>query len=49
MIFPGIALLDPYWSRQMPLLNPQDYLPLLLGPKSSKASKAFKLLTIHEL
>lgn len=23
-----IALLDPYWSRQMPLLNPQDYLPL---------------------
>lgn len=24
----GIALLDPYWSRKMPLLNQQEYLQL---------------------
>ena len=24
----GIALLDPYWSRKMPLLNEQEYLQL---------------------
>ena len=24
----GIALLDPYWSRQMPLLNQQEFLQL---------------------
>eukprot|EP00435_Cladocopium_sp_Y103_P047121 s140_g13.t1 len=46
-----IALLDPYWSRQMPLLNPQDYLPLKTTAEESleRAQKLAKRDVLFEI
>eukprot|EP00434_Breviolum_minutum_P010604 symbB.v1.2.009354.t1/scaffold561.1/size520142/22 len=38
-----IALLDPYWSRKMPLLNQQEYLQLPRTTAQESLAKALKL------